>query len=137
MNYYKQFAEMLGLELEQEFVLTDVDGNRKNKYTYKFTEDGVLYKSPTFTNWSINSLGTIGSLLNGDVKAVPKPWKPQEGERYWWYSPSWKEAVYTIWYGNLCDLVTWKVGNCFKTEEEAKTRGKELMETIRKEYEKS
>lgn len=39
MNYYKQFAEMLGLELEQEFVLTDDDGNRKNKYTYKFTED--------------------------------------------------------------------------------------------------
>ena len=26
MNYYKQFAEMLGLELEQEFVITDVDG---------------------------------------------------------------------------------------------------------------
>ena len=33
MNYYKQFAEMLGLEFEQEFVLTDDDGNRKNKYT--------------------------------------------------------------------------------------------------------
>lgn len=27
MNYYKQFAEMLGLKLGQEFVLTDVDGN--------------------------------------------------------------------------------------------------------------
>ena len=83
MNYYKQFAEMLGLELEQEFVLTDVDGNRKNKNTYKITEDGVVYKLPTFTNWSINSLGTVGSLLNGDVKAVPKPWKPKKGDEYW------------------------------------------------------
>ena len=27
MNYWKQFAEILSLELEQEFVLTDVDGN--------------------------------------------------------------------------------------------------------------
>ena len=35
MNYYKQFAEMLGLELEQEFLLTDDDGYRKDKYTYK------------------------------------------------------------------------------------------------------
>ena len=51
MNYYKQFAEMLGLELEQEFVLTDIDGNRKDKYTYKITEDGLLYKSQTFINW--------------------------------------------------------------------------------------
>lgn len=76
MNYWKQFAEMLGLEIEQEFVLTDDDGNRKDKYTYIITEDGLLYKSSTF-NWLISSLGTIGKLLVGDVKAVPKPWKPK------------------------------------------------------------
>lgn len=28
MNYYKQIAEMLGIELEQEFVITDLDGKR-------------------------------------------------------------------------------------------------------------
>ena len=38
MNYYKQFAEMLGLELEQEFILTDADGNRKNKYNRCFLD---------------------------------------------------------------------------------------------------
>ena len=30
MNYYKQFAEMLGLELGQEFNLTDADGKKIN-----------------------------------------------------------------------------------------------------------
>ena len=137
MNYYKQFAEMLGLELEQEFVLTDADGNRKNKYTYKFTEDGVLYKSPTFTNWSINSLGTIGSLLNGDVKAVPKPWKPKKGEAYWHYSEVWGEVISFDWEDCYYDFLLWKVGNCFKTKEEADIKGKEIMEQIKKEYEES
>lgn len=137
MNYYKQFAEMLGLELEQEFVLTDDDGNRKNKYTYKFTEDGVVYKSPTFTNWSINSLGTIGSLLNGDVKAVPKPWKPKYKKAFWYYSVMWNKAFSVIWFNGLQDLLLWKIGNCFKTEEEALTKGKEIMEKIQKEYEES
>lgn len=137
MNYYKQFAEMLGLELEQEFVLIDADGNRKNKYTYKFTEDGVVYKSPTFTNWSINSLGTIGSLLNGDVKAVPKPWKPKEGDRYCYYSASNGLVNYARWDDLWSELILWKVGNCFKTEEEAKTKGKEIMEQIQKEYEEA
>ena len=132
MTYWKQFAEMLGLELEQEFVLTDDDGNRKNKYTYKFTEDGVVYKSPTFTNWSINSLGTIGSLLNGDVKAVPKPWKPKKGEMYF-YS-NYFYTTYCTWTDGVSDLLLWKVGNCFKTEEEAETKGKEIMEQIQKEY---
>ena len=137
MTYYKQFAEMLGLELGQEFILTDVDGNRKNKYTYKFTEDGVVYKSPTFINWSINSLGTIGSILDGDVKAVPKPWKPERGEGYWYYSDKFKQNMTSKWgYGNY-DLIFWKVGNCFRTEEEAETKGKEIMEKLVEEYEEA
>ena len=138
MNYYKQFAEMLGLELEQEFVLTDDDGNRKDKYTYKITEDGLLYKSPTF-NWAISSLGTIGKLLNGDVKAVPKPWKPKKGETYWYYpNPIYFGVINSyVWNDDLTDLLFWKVGNCFKTEEEAATKGKEIMEKIKKEYEEN
>lgn len=133
MNYYKKFAEMLGLELEQEFVLTDVDGNRKDKYTYKITEDGLLYKSPTF-NWAISSLGTIGKLLDGDVKAVPKPWKPEKGERFWAYLYGLERANSTGWDCGTYDLLLWKVGNCFKTREEAEAKGKEIMEQIQKEY---
>lgn len=137
MNYYKQFAEMLGLELEQEFVLIDADGNRKNKYTYKFTEDGVVYKSPTFTNWSINSLGTIGSLLNGDVKAVPKPWKPKDGDAYWKWATDIELAQFKRWNGSSTDFACWKLGNCFKTNEEAQFKGKEIMEKLVKEYEEA
>ena len=137
MNYYKQFAEMLGLELEQEFVLIDADGNRKNKYTYKFTEDGFVYKSPTFTNWSINSLGTIGSLLNGDAKAVPKPWKPKKGDEYWRCSSKCGFVSSTVWLDDVTDLCGWKSGNCFRTEEEANTKGKEIMEKLVKEYEEA
>ena len=138
MKYYKQFAEMIGLELEQEFVLTDDDGNRKDKYTYKITEDGLLYKSPTF-NWAISSLGTIGKLLDGDVKAVPKPWKPKKGETYWYYpNPIYFGVINSyVWNDDLTDLLFWKVGNCFKTEEEAATKGKEIMEQIKKEYEEN
>lgn len=137
MNNWKKFAEMLGLELDKEFVLTDDDGNRNDKYTYKITEDGLLYKSPPFINWSISSLGTIGKLLDGDVKAAPKPWKPKKGETFWYYAEGWYEVVSLMWEGNFYDLILWKVGNCFKTKEEAETKGKEIMEQIQKEYEEN
>ena len=138
MNYYKKFAEMLGLELGQEFVLTDVDGNRKDKYTYKITEDGLLYKSPTF-NWSISSLGTIGKLLDGDVKAVPKKWKPKKGDIYSYYiNSTYFDGINSRrWTDEDLDLLLWKSGNCFKTEEEAETKGKEIMEQIHKEYDEA
>lgn len=136
MNYYKQFAEMLGLELEQKFVLTDVDGNRKDKYTYMITEDGLFYKSTTF-NWEISSLGTIGKLLDGDVKAIPKQWKPEKGETYWCYRILKEDASWATWCFDNIDLCRWKAGNCFKTREEAETKGKEIMEQIQKEYEEA
>ena len=136
MNYWKQFAEILSLELEQEFVLTDDDGSRKYKYTYKITDDGLLYKSPTY-NWAISSLGIIEKLLNGDVKAVTKPWKPEKGERFWYYSDAVKQNIYSRWCGGNYDLLLWKSGNCFKNEEEAKTKGKEIIEKIKKEYEEN
>ena len=96
----------------------------------------MLYKSPTF-NWAISSLGTIGKLLDGDVKAVPKPWKPEKYEAYWYYVIFKKEAIWKTWCFDGNDLCRWKAGNCFKTEEEAQTKGKEIMEQIQKEYEEA
>ena len=137
MNKWKQFAEILELDLEQEFVLTDVDGNRKDIFTYKITEDGLLYKSPTLVKWSKSSEGTIVRLLNGDYKVVPKPWKPKNEEKHWYYSDVFEEATYINWHGSFLNLLLWKAGNCFNNNEEAETKGKEIMEQIKKEYEES
>ena len=139
MSHWKQFAEILDLELEQEFVLINVDdGNRKNEYIYKITEDGLLYKMPTqYVNWSKSSSSTILRLLNGDYKALAKPWKPTKGETYWHYGTERGEAFLTTWCFDSIDLCRWKVGNCFKTREEAEAKGKESMEQIQKEYEEN
>lgn len=137
MNYWKQFAEMLGLKLGQEFVLTDDDGNRKDGYTYQITKNGILYKSQISEDWFSESLKTIGNLLNGKSKAVPKAWKPKYKKAFWYYSVAWKKAFSDIWLDGLQDLLLWKIGNCFETEEEASTKGKEIMEKLRKEYEEA
>lgn len=137
MNYWKQFAKMLGLELGQEFILTDSDGKRKDGYTYKITKNGFLYKSQINDDWYGERSETIERLLEGYDKAVPKPLKPKKGDEYWYYSKCWKQAIFGTWEGGLFELCLWKVGNCFKTEEEAKNKGKEIMEQIQKEFEKS
>lgn len=134
MNYWKQFVEMLGLELEQEFILTDSYGKRKDEYTYKITEDGILYQKE-YDFWILEPSITLACLLKGLYKAVPKPWKPKNGERYWYYSPLSRETFYLTWEDGLDDLLLWKAGNCFKTKEEAETKGKKIMEQIAKEFE--
>lgn len=136
MNYWKQFAEMLGLELGQEFTITDLDGNRDEE-VYKITETGIKYKRTTSTVWCVEPPETIEWLLSGGSKAVPKPWKPRNGDAYWWYAVTQPIAYKDTWWGNTNCLCRWKCGNCFKTQEEAETKGKEIIEQIKKEYEEN
>lgn len=136
MNYWKQFAEMLGVELGEEFVLTDSDGERRDEYTYKFVKYGLLCIRPTFIGPCSKPPATLGSILNGDYKAVPKLWKPAYRELYWYYSPMNGLVNYARWDDGCDELLLWKVGNCFKTKEEAETKGKEIMEQIMKEFAK-
>ena len=137
MNNWEKFAEMLGLELGHEFLLTDVYGEIQDWYTYKITENGIFYKSKISDDWFGDKSKLVEELLTGNIKAVPKTMKPTKGEKYWYYSDTCKLAICVYWEDTARDLSFWKVGNCFKTREEAEAKGKEIIEQIRKEYEEA
>lgn len=138
MNYYKQFAEMLGLELGQEFSITSADGEQTIPLLFKITKNGVFSKRNKNDGfWGLEQSTTVDRLLSGVLKAVPKPWKPKNGEKYWFYSKSYNHAMSHQWYSGNYEFCLWKCGNCFKTEEEAAAKGKEIMEQIQKEYEEA
>lgn len=136
MTYWKQFAEMLGLELGEKFELTYDDGTI-NEDTYKIEEDGFYYKNKQSEDWLAEPSTTVNKLINGYCKAVPKPWKPKFGEQYWSYSLRTNRTCSNMFGEFIEDYAMWKSGNCFRTEEEAKTKGKEIMEKLVKEYEEA
>lgn len=139
MNYYKQFAEMLGLELGQEFNITSADGERTSPLLYKIMEGGIFSRGAKDADgfWGLEQSYVIASLLIGALKAVPNPWKPKINERYLRYEPHNGDTAWSIWRDDGVDFCRWKCGNCFRTEEEARTKGKEIMEQIQKEYEEA
>lgn len=136
MTYWKQFAAMLGLELGEKFGLTYDDGTI-NEDTYKIEEDGFYYKNKQSEDWLAEPSTTVNKLINGYCKAVPKPWKPKFGEQYWSYSLKINRTCCNMFGEFIEDYAMWKSGNCFRTEEEAKTKGKEIMEKLVKEYEEA
>lgn len=133
MNYYKQIAEMLGVELNEEFILENIYGNRYNECTYMFTELGLLHSCSTGFDKSY----LLDTVIKGTLIVKKLPWKPEKGRPYWYYSEGWKEATINNWDDDLFDLLTWKVGNCFPTKEEAEEKGKVALEQVRKEFEES
>ena len=132
MNYYKQIAEMLGVELGEEFKVSDMEG-----FTYMFTKDGgLMFRYGADENFYLSSL-VLMKLLRGDYSVVKLPWKPKDGEAYWKWATYVELAELKHWNGSSMDFACWKLGNCFKTKEEAQTKGKEIMEAIRKEFEEA
>lgn len=136
MNYYKQFAEMLGMELEEEFKLKPSCLEKPWNCLYRFSTDGLENKYSDLS-WVKCEKGAIDNILIGQTEVIKIPWKPKNDETYWWYSEAWKHGISTKWKSEIQDLFFWKVGNCFRTKEEAKTKGKEIMEKLVKEYEEA
>lgn len=56
------------------------------------------------------------------IEAEDKPkgrWKPEKSDRYY-YTTSRDNAAYKIWWGGPLDRSCFSLGNCYRTEEEAK-----------------
>lgn len=132
MNNYEEISKMLGVELKEEFKVKWKSGVRFTNSKYCFTKDGL---NEVGTIWYAH--GILGDILSGKAEIVKSPWKPKNGEQYWHYSEAWNEGISCEWEGGFNDLLLWKAGNCFRTEEDAKAKGKKIMEQIRKEFEES
>ena len=135
MNYYEEISKMLGVELGEEFSIKNIQTEDINRARYKITKEKGLMYSIGSEEWNRSS--SLLAVFSGAYSIVKLPWKPKRGEIYWWYSNGWQQAVKAKWVGSHSDLVEWKAGNYFRTEEEAKTKGKEILEAIQKEYEEA
>ena len=61
-NIMKDVAKLLGVELEEEFMLEDC------KLAYKLSTDGLVYWSNALQNWEHSS--AIKDLLTGDIEII-------------------------------------------------------------------
>lgn len=135
MNYYKKIAEMLGVELGEEFSIKNIYTEDINRARYKITKEKGLMYSIGGEEWNRSS--SLLAIFSGAYSIVKLPWKPKKGEAYWHYSEVWREVISFEWEDCLYDFLLWKAGNCFKTKEEGDAKAKEIIEKLRKEYEEA
>ena len=130
MNYWKKVANMLGVELDEQFKVNSEYGVW-NSSTFYFSEKGF-----DAVDDACGAGELLNSILSGKSEIIKLPWKPQNGKQYWYYY-SGDGAECAIWKESTWDLHSWKIGNCFRTEEEAWGKGQKLIEQIQKEFEEA
>lgn len=72
MNYVKQLAHLLGLEIEEAFTL-----DNRNAIKYRFTEESVLeYQYKDTGRWTSCCMDRLKLILNGTNKISKLPFRP-------------------------------------------------------------
>lgn len=124
MNYMKQVAQMLGVELGEEFYLEDVtdgyyfsDDNFK-KVTFRLSDTGMFRKDEnTETGWK-DLTCYLMAILTGRYTIVKKPWKPKDKEIMYYIELN--RSINQTWFNAKggFTLLMYSLGNCFRTEKE-------------------
>ena len=118
-NYMKQIAEMLGVELEEEFNITDSYYN-----PYRMTEEGLKD-----CGGGIN-IDVLSDLLIGVKEIITKPFIPKKDEKYYFIynDGSVSRAINDF---HAFDYALINMGNCFKTEELAEVNKGKIIEKFK------
>lgn len=113
MNHMKEVAKMLGVELGEKFNI--IQPNTKiASPIYYFDLEGL--KCDETGDWLCGLL--LNHLLSGEYTIKRLPWKPSYNEQY--YSIGQGGALEPgTWMNDYIDLAFYKLGNCYRTVQEA------------------
>ena len=116
-NYMTEVAKMLGVELGEEFEIV-FPKNLSCHATAVLNESGIFIREHNLANQNFWQLSVLTNLLNGNYTIKCKPWKPTMYEYYWCIN-RYGEACHEIWANNTADIMFYKLGNCYRTREQA------------------
>ncbi len=105
-NYMAEVAKMLGVEMGQDFECNE------SSCTYRITEHGLT------CNGCYGS-DSLMMILNGEYTVKFKPYKPIDCNHIYWFVENNGEVDFVYWGGGTDDLNYYKLGNCYKTKQEA------------------
>lgn len=125
MNYMEQVAKMLGVELEEPFKIIYSNNAESIEY-YRFTKNGFEFYYDEDNEWLPGAQGFIRLIL-GQYKIKKKPFLSKDGERFYFIDVN-KNVQSRINDQKEFDIMSYILGNCFKTEEEAEDNKEETWE---------
>lgn len=135
-NHMAEVAQMLGVELEEVFKVTDDDSGKYHNY-YKFTEKKGIEVSEDNVKWEADTAGTLVLkwLLIGVARIIKLPWRPSRGDIY--YMPSVTSIgkyIKLFWTGSRNDEGSYQQGLVLRTKKEAVELAEEMLDVARKKF---
>lgn len=122
-NYMPEVAWMLGVEIGEPFDVFDEDGEIKGCGPYRFTDETIVNCDDEGA-----PIWLLHYLLCGKNTLQKRPWRPMDKEIYWLIKSDGDVHCSYFYKDNTDDLALLNMGNCFPSEEVAKTAVPEMLE---------
>ena len=135
MNLIPKIAEMLGVEIGEEFDLCNgMDSSIRMGCIYKFSNDCLMCADEDDKDcFGVASDKTLRCILNGSLKIIKLPFEPKNGDRYFRifiHSNGDINVCSDTWMDCTIDYMCKACGNCFRTEAEAEKHKYEIYEKL-------
>ena len=126
MNLIPKIAEMLGVEIGEEFKLKS--NELEYAEIYCLMEDGLVFKD----KYGFSESCRFKGLITGDFEIIKLPFEPKKEEKYWyvWWDSKNLDTSYTHWDSAVSNWADKYCGNCFRTKEEAEAHKYEIYEKL-------
>lgn len=121
MNYMENVAKMLGVELEEEFMIDSSDK------VYRFFKNGLCFQCSGA--W-LPAEYQFFDLIKGDSKIIKLPWQPKHNETYYRPWRNFTGAASAYWNNAVEDFAFKEAGMMFRTAEECEA----ALPVLRKKY---
>ena len=134
MNLIPKIAELLGVEIGEEFDLYNMDSSIRMGCIYKFSNDCLMCADEDDKDcFGVASDKTLRCILNGSLKIIKLPFEPKNGDRYFEifiHSNGDINVCSDTWMDWTTDYMRKYCGNCFRTEAEAEKHKYEIYEKL-------
>lgn len=115
-NLIPQIAQMLSVELGEEFKIKGYDG-----LTYKLTDAGLELTTVDGQKTKWFDHGALNSLLKGKMEIVKLPWRPDYRQMYWTFGL--KDGIWVVvpreWEDYPAEILLADKGWAYRSKEEA------------------
>ena len=122
-NLMPEVAKLLGVEIGEEFKIDNFNT------VFRLNEYGSLeIHSADGKRWVGENTFSLRELLLGNREIIKMPWEPKQGELYWTVEED--SIFYDSWDNDMMDYSYLKLGNCFRTKEEAEANADRIRKEI-------
>lgn len=131
-NLIPQIAEMLGVELGEEFKI------KGREYIFHFVDNGlVACRTDDSELPRENCLAHFLWLINGEEEIVKLPWKPKMYEQYWTFDKLGQKwiAVCSSWAKCPYEILLFDKGWVYRTRAEAEAALPNVAKEVGVKYE--